>query len=112
MTFRPFRSIALLTALAVVSACSDVTAPDAQNSGNPLTGLEIKTVKAEAVSSIPIGSVPGTVTLPPEARVAVTAPFAGAAVRVFVIEGQAVQRGAPLALESIGRRGHHFPGPR
>jgi cobalt-zinc-cadmium efflux system membrane fusion protein len=98
MTVSPFRSIALLAALAVVSACSDSTTPNAQASGDPLAGLEIEAVKAEAVSSIPIGSVPGTVTLPPEARVAVTAPFAGAAVRVFVIEGQAVQRGDPLAL--------------
>lgn len=98
MTVRPFRSIALLAALAVMSACSDSAAPDAQASSDPLAGLEIKTVEAEAVSSIPIGSVPGTVTLPPEARVAVTAPFPGAAVRVFVIEGQVVGRGAPLAL--------------
>lgn len=100
MTQRPLLSTALFAALAALSACSDSAAPDAaaSASADPLAGLEIKAVKAEAVSSIPIGSVPGTVTLPPEARVAVTAPFPGAAVRVFVIEGQAVRRGEALAL--------------
>lgn len=100
MTLRPLFSTALFAALAALSACSDSAAPDAAASAaaDPLSGLAIKAVKAAAVSSIPIGSVPGTVTLPPEARVAVTAPFPGAAVRVFVIEGQAVRRGEALAL--------------
>lgn len=100
MTQRSLLSTVLFAALAALSACSDSPAPDAQASASadPLAGLEIKAVKAVAVSSIPIGSVPGTVTLPPEARVAVTAPFPGAAVRVFVIEGQAVRQGEALAL--------------
>lgn len=98
MTSLPILPFALCAALTVLSACSDSSAPDVQGSADPMAGLEIKTVKAGAVSSIPIGSVPGTVTLPPEARVAVTAPFPGAAVRVFVIEGQAVRRGEALAV--------------
>lgn len=60
--------------------------------------LSIDTAVAETASGVPLGTVPGRITLPPEARVAVTPSFAGAAVRVYVIEGQAVARGAPLAL--------------
>ncbi|WP_417595985.1 efflux RND transporter periplasmic adaptor subunit [Parasphingorhabdus sp.] len=59
--------------------------------------LGIKTVSAEEVGAIPLGTVPAMVSLPPEARVAVTAPFDGAVIQLFVVEGQAVARGAPLA---------------
>jgi len=58
----------------------------------------IETATAQPAVDLPIGTVPGTVALPPEARVAVTSPFPGAAVRVFVIEGQSVTRGARLAI--------------
>lgn len=49
-------------------------------------------------TSAELGTVPGTVTLPPEARVAVTAPFGGSVVRLFVVSGQAVTKGQPLAV--------------
>ncbi|WP_271439763.1 efflux RND transporter periplasmic adaptor subunit [Pontixanthobacter luteolus] len=97
---RLFASIALLAALAALPACSDTveteTAPDA--AADPLAGLAIDAVKVSEVGDLPLGTVLGMVTLPPEARVAVTTPFPGAAVRVYVIEGQAVRRGQPLAL--------------
>lgn len=85
------------TALVLVSACSggNGSAPDTKD---PLAKLEIVTAKAELARNVPLGSVPGQISLPPEARVAVTAPFPGAAVRVYVLEGQAVTRGQPLAL--------------
>jgi cobalt-zinc-cadmium efflux system membrane fusion protein len=88
------------TALALLSACSgggesNGPAPDTKD---PLAKLEIMTAKAEVAVNVPLGSVPGQISLPPEARVAVTAPFPGAAVRVYVLEGQAVTRGQPLAL--------------
>lgn len=60
--------------------------------------LGIKTASAEEVGAIPLGNAPAMVSLPPEARVAVTAPFNGAVTRLFVVEGQAVARGAPLAI--------------
>ena len=63
--------------------------------------LGIKTASAEEVGSIPLGTVPAIVSLPPEARVAVTAPFNGAVIRLFVVEGQAVARGAPLATVRV-----------
>jgi cobalt-zinc-cadmium efflux system membrane fusion protein len=53
---------------------------------------------AVPASSAELGTVPGTVTLPPEARVAVTAPFGGSVVRLFVLNGQAVTKGQPLAI--------------
>ena len=100
MTPRVLAPLALITALAALPACSDTAEPEAESSAaaDPLAGLAIKAVKATEVANVPLGTVPGTITLPPEARVAVTAPFPGAAVRVYVIEGQAVRRGQPLAL--------------
>lgn len=60
--------------------------------------LGIQTALAEASSELPIGTVPAIVTLPPEARVAVTAPFAGTIIRLHVIAGQAVTKGQALAV--------------
>ncbi|HEY9091360.1 efflux RND transporter periplasmic adaptor subunit [Parasphingorhabdus sp.] len=59
--------------------------------------LGIRIVAAQAADAIPLGTVPAMVSLPPEARVAVAAPFDGTIVRLFVVEGQAVARGAALA---------------
>ncbi len=53
---------------------------------------------AVPASTAELGTVPGTVTLPPEARVAVTAPFGGSVLRLFVVNGQAVVKGQPLAI--------------
>lgn len=91
----------VLALLAALPACSPPPAQEASDAAapaDPAQGLAIATATARAADNVPLGSVPGTITLPPEARVAVTAPFPGAAVRVFVIEGQAVQRGDALAL--------------
>ncbi|OBV12235.1 RND family efflux transporter MFP subunit [Erythrobacter dokdonensis DSW-74] len=96
--------IARLAAFAVFAALPACSAPPAQQSGdpaaegNPTEGLAIETATAREVGNVPLGSVPGTISLPPEARVAVTAPFAGAVVRVYVIEGQQVARGEALGL--------------
>ncbi|KEO89105.1 hypothetical protein EH31_13795 [Erythrobacter longus] len=86
--------------MAGLSACSDSAEENAAQAAaaDPLAGLEIETASAREADEAPIASVPGTITLPPEARVAVTAQFPGAAVRVYVIEGQAVRRGQRLAL--------------
>jgi cobalt-zinc-cadmium efflux system membrane fusion protein len=87
-------------ALAVfLGACSsgnegDAAKPDA----DPLAGLEITTAAASAADGVPLAVVPGTITLPPEARVAVTSTYPGAALRVLVIEGQAVRQGQALAV--------------
>lgn len=62
-----------------------------------LKQMGIKTAVVQAASGLPLGTMPATVTLPPEARVAVTASFAGAIRQVFVIQGQVVTKGQPLA---------------
>lgn len=72
------------------------------DAAKPLTAAQlermgVKTAVVRAASGMPLGTMPATVTLPPEARVAVTASFAGAIRQVFVIPGQAVTRGQPLA---------------
>ncbi|MFM9851959.1 MAG: efflux RND transporter periplasmic adaptor subunit [Sphingomonadaceae bacterium] len=62
-----------------------------------LDRMGIQTAVAKAAQGLPFGTMPATVTLPPEARVAVTAPFAGAIRQLFVILGQVVTKGQPLA---------------
>lgn len=62
-----------------------------------LEKMGVKTAVVQVASGLPLGTMPATVSLPPEARVAVTASFAGAIRQVFVIPGQAVTRGQPLA---------------
>lgn len=59
-------------------------------------GIILASVEASGV--MPVGTVPGVVSLPPDARVAVTTPFAGTVVKVMVIQGQAVTRGQALAV--------------
>lgn len=75
----------------------------AEVSGGELTSEQIKrmgitTEAATASSAAELGMVPGVITLPPEARVAVTAPFGGTVLRLFVVNGQAVTKGQPLAI--------------
>ncbi|KHK90903.1 efflux RND transporter periplasmic adaptor subunit [Novosphingobium malaysiense] len=60
--------------------------------------LGIATVAATASDTVPLGTVPGQISLPPEAKVAVTTPFDGTATRVFVLQGEQVGRGQPLAI--------------
>lgn len=72
-------------------------------SGGELTPAQIKrmgitTAVASEALSAELGTVPAVVTLPPEARVAVTAPFGGTVLRLFVVNGQAVTRGQALAV--------------
>ncbi|MFN3989388.1 MAG: efflux RND transporter periplasmic adaptor subunit [Erythrobacter sp.] len=90
--------LAVLAAMPACSSSSSEPASDKAGRAEPAAGLAIETVAARQVDSVPLGSVPGTISLPPEARVAVTAPFAGAVVRVYVIEGQQVTRGEALGL--------------
>lgn len=62
-----------------------------------LRRLGVQTVAAEAAMDVPLGTVPAAITLPPEAQVAVTAPFDGAMIRLHVIQGQQVSAGQALA---------------
>ncbi len=102
---RPYRLLPLAAVVAILtlSGCSNEVADQGdageQRADGPIAAAPaMETAAAEATTARPLGTVPATVTLPPEARVAVTAPFPGAAVRVFVIEGQGVSRGQPLAI--------------
>lgn len=99
MTIRLIPALLAALSATALAACSNASQPDAAATGTPTaaTKLAIETATAQAADNLPLATVPGQVTLPPEARVAVTSPFPGAAVRVFVIEGQEVRRGQPLA---------------
>lgn len=72
------------------------TAPD-RLSAQQLRRLGIQTVSAEAATDVPLGTVSATISLPPDAQVAVTAPFDGAIIRLHVIQGQQVSAGQALA---------------
>ena len=72
------------------------TAPD-RLSAQQLRRLGIETVSAEAATDVPLGTVSATISLPPDAQVAVTAPFDGAIIRLHVIQGQQVSAGQALA---------------
>lgn len=60
--------------------------------------LGIRLEPAQPSSDLPLALVSGQVTLAPQGRVAVTVPFNGVAVRLNVIEGQAVKQGEALAV--------------
>ncbi len=74
------------------------TAGPTEITADQIKKLGIQTIAATAAGEIPIGTVPAIVTLPPDARVAVTAPFAGTVIRLDVIAGQAVKKGQALAV--------------
>lgn len=76
---------------------SEATGAAGQLDAAQVKALGIRLEQAKSVSHIPLASVPATVSLPPEARVAVAAPFPGIATRVLVIEGEQVRQGQPLA---------------
>lgn len=96
--FLTFGGTVAALSLAIAGCSGNEAGGDKGTARQADAGSGIATVKAKAVDAVPLGEVPGQVSLPPEARVAVTSPFPGAAVRVFVIEGQVVRRGQPLAL--------------
>jgi len=105
----PFRSIIPLALILALPACGGgkqeaaVEAPKGEPGVIALTSeqiakLGIATEVAQGAQILPLGTVPGTVSLPPEARVAVTTPFSGTVLRVLVIAGQAVRKGEALAV--------------
>ncbi len=79
--------------LALAGCEADPVAPAAA----PVRAMQPQTALAVAAVNAPLGTVPATVSLPPAARVAVTAPFAGSVQRIHVLEGQDVQAGQLLA---------------
>lgn len=58
----------------------------------------IMLVSARTEAAMPIGSVPATVVLPPDARAAVAVPYTGILQRVLVVPGQTVARGQAVAI--------------
>jgi cobalt-zinc-cadmium efflux system membrane fusion protein len=83
---------ALLPLLLASCGTEPVAAPAA-----PIKAVPPATAVAQPASNAPIATVPATVTLPPAARVAVTAPFSGAVRQIHVLEGQEVEAGQLLA---------------
>lgn len=79
------------------SVSTDLRVAPGALTAQQLQRLGIQTQSVDAAVDVPLGTVPAVVTLPPEAQVAVTAPFDGAMLRVYVIQGEMVRAGQPLA---------------
>jgi len=97
MFARPWREEML-----AFSACS-ASAPKkdmAQSEIDPLARLVIEVVEARSARDAPIATVPGTVTLPPEARVAVTATFSGATGNGQAVIFSGLKAGEKVAVSS------------
>ncbi|HEY9234398.1 MULTISPECIES: efflux RND transporter periplasmic adaptor subunit [Phenylobacterium] len=93
----PVRSSLVAFAALMLSATSatPATRPIAVTA-TQAKAMGITLATARPASGAPIAAVPATVTPPLNDRRVVAAPFAGAALRVHVLEGQAVKAGAPL----------------
>lgn len=74
------------------------TAPKGELSAAQLQRMGIRIEPASAAQAMPLGTVPAQVSLPPQARVAVTSPFAGVVTQVLVSAGQQVAQGQALAV--------------
>lgn len=59
--------------------------------------LGISLAVAERAETVPLAVLPARIAPPPNARVAVAAQLAGVVTRVFVVDGQEVRAGQPLA---------------
>jgi len=99
----------LCAGLALLSACkkpvpTEAPVPVAAKDGTialsaaQMDRLGIELAVAQKANAMPIGTVPGVVSLPPDARVAVTTPYAGTVLKVLVIQGQSVKQGGVLAI--------------
>jgi cobalt-zinc-cadmium efflux system membrane fusion protein len=109
---KPLVAGAVAFLLAVAGGADYVLAPDAGPqdaaeappadpgalSAEQVRKLGIRMQAAMKADAVPIGTVPGQVSLPPEAKVAVTTPFSGTVTQVMVLQGQQVSRGQPLAI--------------
>ncbi|WP_242137793.1 MULTISPECIES: efflux RND transporter periplasmic adaptor subunit [unclassified Sphingomonas] len=89
------RSAGLIgTALASIAA----TVPVVHLTPQQTKALAIRTARAEPAADMPVAIVPATVQPPLGARRAVAAPFQGIVRQIFVVQGQRVRAGQPLAV--------------
>ncbi len=86
---------AFIAILPLALAACDEKPPAAP--AKTVSAVEPQTAVAKSAPDAPLGTVPAIVSLPPAARVAVTAPFSGAVRQIHVLEGQQVQAGQLLA---------------
>jgi membrane fusion protein, heavy metal efflux system len=82
---------------ATATAPAEATGPAGALTPEQIKRLGIKTAPAIIAQSAVVGSMPATVVLPPDARVAVSAPFSGSIRQIFVIQEEQVSKGQALA---------------
>jgi cobalt-zinc-cadmium efflux system membrane fusion protein len=85
----------------VEAAATTATGPkEISLSEDQAKALSLRFARAEQADLVPIASVPAMIVPPPNARVGVAAQLPGIVTRVFVVEGQEVRAGQPLATVS------------
>jgi membrane fusion protein, heavy metal efflux system len=82
---------------AIATAPAEAGVSDGALTQEQINRLGIKTAPAIIAQYAVVGTMPAIVVLPPNARVAVSAPFSGSIRQIFVIPGQQVAKGQPLA---------------
>lgn len=85
--------LALSAALAAPASAAPIRVDAAQARRIGLTVAPV-----QAAVAVPLATLPGVVTPPPQGRVAVTAPFSGVVRQSLVMEGQSVTKGQRLAV--------------
>jgi membrane fusion protein, heavy metal efflux system len=82
---------------AIATAPAEAGVSDGALTQEQINRLGIKTAPAIIAQHAVVGTMPAIVVLPPNARVAVSAPFSGSIRQIFVIPGQQVAKGQALA---------------
>lgn len=92
------RPISAFVALVLLGSASAAGAESVTLSPEQVERLEIKLADVKGAESEAVALLPGTVVPAINARVVAAASFAGTVIRVFVLPGQTVAKGAPLAI--------------
>lgn len=104
----------LLALTAMLSACGEKASAPVENSSEAAAGetvssklpasdaeferIGVRFAAVEALSHLPIATVPATLAPPPNARVAVAAIVPGVVTKTLVVEGDSVRKGQALAV--------------
>lgn len=90
--------IGALVSLVLLGSASAAGARTLTLSPEQVERMEIKLAAVKEADTEAVALLPGTVVPALNARVVAAASFAGTVIRVFVLPGQAVAKGAPLAV--------------
>lgn len=91
-------AIGPLASLVLIGCCSVAEAKSVMLSPTQVAQMEIKLAEVKEAVIEAVALLPGTIVPALDARVVAAASFAGTTIQVFVLPGQTVEKGAPLAV--------------